>query len=265
MATYQFPNKYNKTTYFSFNETGMTIKEIWIGDEEREYSFMYSDISRYAVLPTKRGLYEINFWANDKKIQVVENEKTSFVSLIRLVAGELNLTPTVENEMHYSPAENDIRKIIRDNTPLRSELDKIEDDASAITAKYDEAAEDTMGMIYITGPVKEYTSYRIILNGVSYFAVYPTKQEQILKEKGVFHNSKAEPHWIDNRTIAFKIPFGEWDISYSFDYEAVYHDRTTYIKDTVTLDKVHVTINKNHPIAKLKKKNKFFGAKLIEI
>ena len=140
-----------------------------------------------------------------------------------------------------------------------------EDDASAITAKYDKSTEDTMGMIYITGPVKKYTSYRIIINGVSYFVVYPTKQEQILKEKSVFYNSKAEPHWIDNRTIAFKIPFGEWNISYSFDYETAYHDRTTYIKDTVSLDKVHVTLNKNHPIAKLKKNNKFFCAKLIEI
>jgi hypothetical protein len=82
MATYQFPNKYNKTTYLTFNETGMTIKEIWIGDDEREYRFLYSDISRYTVIPTKKGLYKIEFWSNDKKIQVVDNDKTSFTSLI---------------------------------------------------------------------------------------------------------------------------------------------------------------------------------------
>lgn len=77
----------------------------------------------------------------------------------------------------------------------------------------------------------------------------------------MYLESKARPHWIDKKTLAFKIPFGEWDISYSFLVTVV--DRN--YKNTARAESVHVTISKDHPIAKIKSKMKLFGYKLIEI
>lgn len=262
MAIYQFQNKYNKITYFDLNETEINIKEMCIGEQEREYNFMYSDISSYTVSLTSQGFYRMNFHSNNKKIKLMENGKSSFESFISIIADKATRLPLGTTCEFTKESEYNIRKIIHDNTPLRSPLDELDNMKDTITTKYNESTTDTMGMIYIIGPRKDWDTYTIKINDVPYITVYTSEQNQILEKNGIKIESKAEPHWIDNKTFAFKIPFDEWDIAYTYKYSYGPSGRNHMMTST---KKIHIIINKEHSIVKLKLKSGLFHTKLIEI
>lgn len=262
MKSYQYPNKYNKITYFEINETEMTIKNTNISNNIIEYNFKYQDISEYNIYYISGGLYRINFNSSNKKIKETREEKVSYISFFSIIVGENTEISLGGHFIFNKESETNIRKVIRDNTPLISQQDEIDKTKDAITEKYNESTEDTMGTIHITGLRKERDTYIIKINNVEYITLYTTKQYKILEENGIKTNEKSDPCWIDNKTVAFKIPFGEWNISYSC---RQYYGEGFNDYKWVSTKNNHVTINKEHTTISLKIKSGLFRPRLIEI
>lgn len=260
MSIFSFENKYGNTTYFDFDIENMSVKEIGIGGEIREYRFLYSNIKRYVILPDSRGYYQLEFYADNKDIELNENQKIVYRDYMcilvkaNLTDSPLTLTKIIED------GEDDIRKVIYHNTPLRSELDVILDKTREINKLYQETPEDKFGVVYLTGPRKNIDDYRISINDIAIFTVYTEKQEQKLKKAGQYSEHLAKPTWINNNTLLFRIPYGTWTIGYTF--------RDIDINGIRSVDgpkDAQVIVNEAHKEVKLKLKMGLFSNKLIEI
>ena len=265
MASYSFENKYERQTYFEFREDEMYVKEIWIGDQIREYRFKYIDISRYSIVPDIHGYYSIDFWSNEKKIEQMENGQKKYVTLINIkIKKDMIDTPLLSRKIIDDV--NDIRNVIYNNTPLRSELDLMQEKSKSIYELYENTPENEFGTIYLQGPRKEFNEYCIHLNNIPFFTIYTSKQEKKLKDVGQYKESIAKPYWVDNQTIAFRIPYGKWNIGYSFKstaYPSV--DSIHGVNYTTGPQNIDIIVDMQHPEIRIRTKHGLLKNKLIEV
>lgn len=265
MNTFSFENKYGNITYFDFDVDRMTIRETWIGGQVREFKFKYNDIRKYVISPDSAGYYQLSFYANNKEIEVNDNGKLSNRDIIMTSVKVKVSDSALAHKKTFEDSENDIRKVIYNNTPLRSELDMLTDKAREINKLYQETSEDKFGIVYLTGPKKNIEDYNVDINGVSIFTIYTERQEQKLKEVGQYYEHLAKPTWVNNNTIAFRIPYGNWRIGYTFHTRVYSSPDARGIRTTDGPKSVDIVINEQHKEVKLKLKLGLFSNKLIEI
>lgn len=257
MSTFSFENEYGNISYFEFYTDRMSIREIWIGGLVREFMFKYSDINRYSIKPITRGYWVLTFFANNREIEVVEKGKikNSKCEIFKMKAKVSD--SALYNKYTIEDGENDIRKVIYDNTPLRTELDMQIEKVNYINKLYKETSDENYGIVYLSGPRKNMDNYGIEINGVTLFYVYTAKSEKKLREAGQYFEHLAKPAWVNNNTLAFRIPYGNWNIRYTF------HN---YGMGTVDGPRsVNIIVNNEHREVRLMSKIGLFENKIIEI
>ena len=267
MNSFDFENKYGKITHFDFYDNEMYIKETWIGDQIIEYRFKYNDVSKYIVRPSSSGYYNLEFWSDSKLIKKEENNKTTYPHFITIpIKNDMSNTSDPYKKI-FSDDENGIRKVIYNNTPLRSQLDMEFDKLIDINRLYSETSENSFATICLSGYSikKDLNNYSIKINGSTFFTVYNEKMENKLKEEGKFIESPAKPYWQDDNTLVFKIPYGNWNIGFSFDsimYPSVGTRGMNYTEGPKSID---ITANEQHKIINLKVKAGLLRNKIIEL
>lgn len=265
MSTFSYENRYGNTTYFDFGTDAMTIKEVWIGGQIREYRFKYSDVRRYVISPISSGYYQLSFYANNKEFEVNENGKITNRDFI-ITSVKVKMTDgALEHKKIVEDSDDDIRKVIYNNTPLRSELDILTDTAKEINKLYQETPDDKFGIVYLSGPKKDIENYTIYINGVSIFSAYTTKAIQQLQEAGQYYEHPAKLTWVNNNTLSFRIPYGNWNISYSFHTVIYTSVDARGIRTSDGPKGVDIVVNEMHREVNLKLKLGLFQNKLIEI
>lgn len=265
MSIFNYKNKLDRPISFDFGIDSMIINEMGIGNIPREIKFKYSDIIDYRIVPNAHGYFTLSFYANDKVIEVKEDGKVTNESYITVtVKVIMNDSALSYNTKNFDDGENSIRKVIYNNTPLRSELDKRADKANEIYNLYKETPDDKFGIVYLTGPKKELDNYTISINNVGVLVAYTTKTQQKLIEAGQYYEHPAKLTWVNDNTLAFRIPYGNWNIGYSV---------STYVNPLSESDmrvtagpqKVDIVVNDMHKEVKLKLKLGLFQNKLVEI
>lgn len=262
-TNYNFENNYKKQTFFEFKETEMYIKETLIDEKMREYKFKYTDITRYSVVPNSNGFYELSFYSNDRKIEKIENGKNNFESFISIKIKMNVLNSSLSSDFMVKEDQNDIKNVIYNNTPLRSELDFIQETKKNIYELYNNTSDDKFGVVYIEGPKKDLKEYWISLNSIPFIAIHTSRQEKKLKDDGLYEESIARPYWVNNNTIGFRIPYGNWTIGYS--YEATSYSSINSINGIDYMsgpESIDINVNINEPEIRLKTKVGLFKNKL---
>ena len=261
MANYIFDNFYGKTS-FEFGESSMRIRE-QAKNGEKEYRFKYADISKYSVapLPYKGGsFYKLSFCSNGEKIERTENGSSKHVSVVTLQIKKAAADKSkLFNELDADNTNN-IRSVIYKLTPLRSELDFIQERTKKITRLYENTPENEFGTVFIEGPRKNLNEYSVQLNSVTFFTMYTAMQEKNLREAGYYSESAARPYWADKKTLAFRIPYGRWNVGYTF--ETTDQSENLYTTGPKSVD---IVVDAKHPKVRIRQKLGLFLNKLIEV
>lgn len=256
MASFRFKNKYDHDILFEFNATNMKIQEE--GINTIIYIFNYNDIKDYSIVPNRNQYYTLYFYANGKKIQKIENGEVKYTDFVIVTVFTEMKDSVLKYTKYVSDPSKDIGLIIYNNTPLRSPIDKIRETGQEIRDAYKNTSDGQFGTIYLRVAGRNLTEYKITLNNVPLFVMHNDNRQEILKQSEEYNEPLAKPYWLDNKTIAFKVPYGKWEVNYShYDYYNEY-SMTCYQEGII------VEVNDSNKEFKIKKKMGLFSNKLIQ-
>ncbi len=274
MYTYQFENRYGGHTEFQFQDNSMIIHVTGKRDYHTQYRFCYNAISTYLFSTRSHGYHELHFMSNRKAIEKTENGKVKLVSSC-FVAVKAEILNSVRshglNQVVFRDSDEDIRKIILHRTPLRSENDLYIERQQAILAQFRATPETQFSQITIKG-IKNIEASRlyssgdylqILLNNIPILTLHSNSGKHELMNAGMYADSHpANPLWLDNSTLSFQIPYGEWDLRYNIHLNRSATDRLPSDQGSKN---IHLSLSPENKIINLKVKTGLFSTKLIII
>ena len=260
MGVFYFQNQYGRDLILTLGPERAEIRDVWNDQFVREYRFCYADITRYQIQPAAAGCYQLYFWSDGKRIEQREGEKLRLVGSFRITARAEVEPPARPGQRRFCDGPEEIRRVICRNTPLRSELDRMVEQAERIHRQYRETPEDGFATVLLTGfqVRRGLHRYCFDLNGVPCFTAYTAAEEAHLRSAGQWEEPPARPRWQDSRTLAFRLPYGRWRVGYSFRSRDVYG-----IRSNEGPKSVDVTADPQHRLIRLRTKAGLLGSRIV--
>lgn len=213
-------------------------------------------------------MYELTFFGNEKCIRQVMDMKEKYVPMVIV---RIAMPESIRKELHNSAKgvtlprdtdELDVRLVIKEHTPLRSEMDKIQDKWEDMHKKIQNTSDDEKGTIYIER-LTTWARYELRINQVPYYTLYPKNEREKLSNEERMNLERKEsymkPMWIDNSTWAFQLPYGTWEITCSYEYKTDFEHPHSNQKHNATIAKGKIQLDAAHPVCYLNKKKGLFA------
>lgn len=258
MAAYRFSGPYGSPVKVELKKKTMAVTE-FIDMKKRVTTFRYQDIDTYSVTVNEDGTYKAFFFSSKKKIKIKNEDSESLDEMFTLVTripGNVSVSgvkghSVIDIEVSEDMLEKDFVYVIRRHTPLRTQMDRVDEEAQRIRKKYENAG--GTGTVTVTGLNLRKSSALFFIDGVYVFTASGSTGE-IDDVFGLKVLSDSE--------VSFSLPYGRFLLGCvlttqsDFDYS---HDLSKYAKQ------LEVAVSKKHQKAVLKAKKQLFKTKLVEL